>query len=216
MRLSIINHNCPSAVELSPELKSFGKVDKYKKNQTIYSQGERSLGFYYVLSGTVGLVSLAPNGTESLHRVFGAHYFFGHRSFVTNDSYHATSLALNDVELIYFPFSDIEELQKDHPDLVLHFAKVLGRELRNAEERYNDLTGKRVIQRVVEALIFLKFRHPDHIWTRKEIGEFCGAKTETVTRVLTQIENEGFIKKDGREIKLLDVDGLIEYSDLIG
>ena len=99
------------------------------------------------------------------------------------------------------------------PKMLLHLSQTLARDLRIAEERFNDLTGKRVINRIIESLVFLKKRQPEYQWTRREIGEFCGAKTETVTRVLTRLEGEGLIVKDGRDINIPDVQKLLDFSE---
>ena len=64
--------------------------------------------------------------------------------------------------------------------------------------------SKRVSGRIIESLIFLKNRYPAHHWTRREIGEYCGAKTETVSRVLGDLERSKVIEKVGRDILILD------------
>ena len=124
-------------------------------------------------------------------------------------------MALTDVKLIYFPFESAEAILAKCPKMLLHISQMLSRDLRMAEERFNDLTGKRAINRIIESLLFLKQRQPDYQWTRREIGEFCGAKTETVTRVLTQLENDGLIQKEGRDIHIPDPRKLLEYSEEI-
>ena len=95
--------------------------------------------------------------------------------------------------------------------MLMHITQMLARDLRIAEERINDITGKRVTSRIIEALIFLKNREPDYVWTRREIGEFCGAKTETVTRTFSVLEKKGLIIKDGREVSIPDVNTLLDY-----
>jgi DNA-binding MarR family transcriptional regulator len=90
---------------------------------------------------------------------------------------------------------------------------MLARDLRISEERFNDVTGKRVTSRITETLIYLKQHHPTYQWTRREIGEFCGAKTETVTRALSKLEKRGLINKVGREIHLNDINALLDYAE---
>jgi CRP-like cAMP-binding protein len=74
------------------------------------------------------------------------------------------------------------------------------------------MTSKKVASRIIESLIFLKNRYPSYKWTRREIGEFCGAKTETVSRVLGQLEKSQLIEKDGRDILILDEKKLIQEA----
>lgn len=197
---------------LNDEFKSIGHLRSIKKGQTLYAKGESHGGFYYILSGLMGLVDIAPNGSESLLRVFGQNYFTAYRSFLAGEVCNATSTALTDVNYLYFEFSDPRDLLRTFPEVYVHLTKTLCHDLRIAEERLNDLTGKRVINRIIEALIFLKKKDPHYVWTRREIGEFCSATTETVTRAFSKLEKVGLIEKDGRDILINDVDKLLGYS----
>ena len=198
---------------LPEDLIGKGKIKKFKRGDILYNKGDNSRQLTYTLSGIVGLVNLSPNGHESLLRVFGEKFFVGYRSFLVDEDYHATAVALSDGELLIFPYQTAEEVLGEAPELFMHISRMLARDLRIAEERLNDITGKRVISRIIETLIFLKQRHPNYQWTRREIGEFCGAKTETVTRALTRLEKEGLIRKEGREILLGDIQELLNFSD---
>lgn len=207
------NDTCLNKFELTPKLLELARDRVYSRGDVLYNKGDRPAGIYYLKKGMMGLINLAPNGTESLLRVFGENFFLGYTSFIVNEEYHATMVALSDVELIYFPFESIEQIQDMCPEMLLHLTKALARDLRISEERFNDITGKRVINRIIETLLFLKHRQPEYQWTRREIGEYCGAKTETVTRALTKLENTGLIKKEGRKIIINDVQRLLDYSE---
>lgn len=207
-----INGEADPRLELSDHILAKGTAKKFKKGETLFHKGDASRHLIYVHQGILGLVNLAPNGHESLLRVLGQQYFLGYRSFLVGESYHATAISLSDGELLVFPYQSAEELQEELPSLFMHLTRTLARDLRLAEERLNDITGKRVVSRIIETLIFLKQRHPQYQWTRREIGEFCGAKTETVTRALTRLEKEGLIHKEGRDIHLKDIELLLKFS----
>jgi CRP-like cAMP-binding protein len=210
-----LNHAFDNKFLLPEDLIPKGKIKKFKRGDILYNKGDSSRQLTYTLSGIVGLVNLSPNGHESLLRVFGERFFVGYRSFLVDEDYHATAVALSDGELLIFPYQNAEEVLREVPELFLHISRMLARDLRIAEERFNDITGKRVISRIIETLIFLKQRHPSYQWTRREIGEFCGAKTETVTRALTKLEKSGLIKKEGREIILGDIQALLNFAETL-
>lgn len=212
MKLNLDN-TTDNKIELPESILQLGVVKKFKKGDMLFNKGDQSKNLVYINRGIVGLVNLAPNGHESLLRVFGEKTFLGYRSFLVGESWHASAMALSEGELLVFPYSSAEEVQSNLPELFLHLTRTLARDLRIAEERFNDITGKRVVSRIIETLIFLKQRHPSYQWTRREIGEFCGAKTETVTRALTKLEKAGLIIKEGREIHLPNVQELLEYSE---
>lgn len=197
----------PQKVLESPIKKS------YTRGDIIYNRGDKTKFLGQINSGIVGLVNLSSGGHEALLRVFGKHDFLGYRSFLVEENFHATAIALSDVSMMMYPYSSGREIFDHDPELYYYLSRVLAFDLRQAEERINDITGKRVGARVIETLIYLKTRHPDHLWTRREIGEFCGAKTETVTRALSKAEKEGLIVKDGREILIPDMQKLLDYSE---
>ncbi|EQC52416.1 cyclic nucleotide-binding domain protein [Bacteriovorax sp. DB6_IX] len=186
---------------------------KVKKGEIIYHQGDAPTGVYHVKNGHIGLITFAPNGNETLLRVFGPNYFFGHRSLISNEDYHATTMALVDSELIFIPSSDFDNIVHAKPNILMHVAQVLAKELRRAENKFRDLANSNVTSRIIQALAFIKTRYPDHKWTRKEIGEYCGAKTETVSRVLGRLEKEGLIVKEGRGIVIPSIEKLYERAE---
>ncbi|MCO4753259.1 MAG: Crp/Fnr family transcriptional regulator [Bacteriovoracaceae bacterium] len=208
-----LNNAFDNRIDLPPSILEKGITKRFKKGDILFNKGDQSKNLTYINRGIVGLVNLAPNGHESLLRVFGEKFFLGYRSFLVGEHYHASAIALSDGELLIFPYTGAEEVQAHLPELFLHLTRMIARDLRIAEERFNDITGKRVVSRIIETLIFLKQRHPGYQWTRREIGEFCGAKTETVTRALTKLEKAGLIEKEGREIHLSDIQELLEYSE---
>lgn len=207
------NNNNIFKLDADEQLLKIATKLTYKKNDFVYQKGDAHKGLFFICSGLVGLTDITDTGNEILLRVFGKNFYFGHRSFLANESYHATTVCLTDVILYHIPFEDIDELIVKSPQLVKHLLKVLAMELRLAEEKFNDLSGKAATSRIIESLIFLKHRNENYNWTRKEIGEFCGCQTETVTRVLTLCEKAGLISKDGRKIIILDENNLLQYAD---
>ncbi len=208
-----LNNAFDNRIDLPENILEMGMVKKFRKGDILFNKGDQSRNLTYIKSGIVGLLNLAPNGHESLLRIFGEKFFLGYRSFLVGENYHASAMALSEGELLVFPYTGAEEVQRNMPELFLHLTRMIARDLRIAEERFNDITGKRVVSRIIETLIFLKQRHPEYQWTRREIGEFCGAKTETVTRALTKLEKAGLIEKEGREIHLGSIQDLLNYSE---
>ena len=70
----------------------------------------------------------------------------------------------------------------------------MAKDLGEAELRMAGLQDKTANIRIAESLVYLKLKHPKHIWTRKEIAEFSGSTFETVTRVMTLLSNAGLLQ----------------------
>ena len=187
-----LNHAFDNRIELPEELLASAKSKRYAKGDILYNKGDGSQNLVYIKSGIVGLVDLSSGGHESLLRVFGDHFLLGYRSFLAKESYHATAMGLTDGELLLFPYQTPEELLEKLPKLYMHIGQMLARDLRIAEERFNDITGKRVMSRIIESLIFLKHRHPSYQWTRREIGEFydLSQKFRQINRFTKELYSE--------------------------
>ncbi len=185
----------------------------FKRGDFIFRKGDAPHGLYYIQQGLVGLVDLSSSGNEVMLRVFGRQYFTGHRSIAASENYHASAVALKQCEVYLLPLVTMKEIADFSEEISLHLVSTLALELRISEEKFNDITGKSVLGRISENLLFLKNRHPDYCWTRKELGEFCGAQTETVTRALTKLENEGLIRREGREIIIENEEHLLAFAE---
>ncbi len=185
----------------------------YKVGETVYREGEFPRGMYFLKSGILALTYISENGTESLLRIFTNCCIFGHRSFLAHGEYHASATVLKEAEILFIDESLSQEILAKNHEFVLRLAKNLAIDLKNAENRLRDMVGKRASQRVVETLIYLKHQTPDFPWTRREIGEFCGVKTETVSRALGDLENKGLIAREGRSIEIIDEAKLIEHLE---
>ncbi len=185
----------------------------YKVGEVVYREGESPRGMYFIKSGILALTYISENGTESLLRIFTNCCIFGHRTYLSQGAYHATATVLKEAEILFIDDSLSQEILKTNNEFLLRMAKNLAIDLKNAENRLRDMVGKRASQRVVETLIFLKHQTPDFPWTRREIGEFCGVKTETVSRALSDLESKGLIAREGRSISIVDEAKLIEHLE---
>lgn len=131
MRVDLQEGQKRSGFLLTPELISLGKQKKFKKNQIVYNKGDKTHGVYFVETGFLGLVNLTQSGGETLLRVFGKNEFTGHRSFFSEENYHATCVALSDVTLLYFPFDNPKACLEKNSDLFFSYAKKYGLRFKN-------------------------------------------------------------------------------------
>lgn len=207
------SHHKRSLFKITADLIQYGKRKSFKKGDTVYSKGEKVHGIYYIEFGYLGLIDQSVSGVETLLRVFGKNEITGHRSFLSEEVSHASCVALTDSELLFFPFETPKDCLIKDESLFFHITRNIASDLRVAEERLSGVSGKKVASRVIEGLLYLKMRYPGHVWTRREIGDFCVAKTETVTRVLSKLESLGLIQKDGRDLLIPDKSALLEYSE---
>ena len=185
----------------------------FKRNQIIYHEGDLPKYLYFIVSGLVGLFHISEDGKETFFRVFGKDDIFGHRSFFAEEPYHASSVALTPVKLAVIATEECNRICKDNPELIKNIASMMAKDLGKAELRMAGLLDKTAHKRISESLVYLKLKHPDYVWTRKEIGEYSGSTFETVTRVMTILEKKKLIEKQGRDFKILNPDKLLALQE---
>ena len=76
------------------------------------------------------------------------------------------------------------------------------------QHRILSLLNRSAAERVAEALIELLSIDLDLKWSRKDIAQYANTTVESVIRILGAFEQRGLIKKKGRNIVILDQDGL--------
>lgn len=188
---------------------------EFKRGDVIYSSGDKPKGLYLILTGLVGLSIIGEeSGKEHLLRFFTSGQFFGHRSLVSEENYHAGSIALEKTTVKLLPKAILSQILDEHPILYKDLAKYLGKELRRAENLHIMVLENQILPRTAQAIIYLKNLHPDHNWTRTEIANFTASTTSTIIKAMAQLEDMGFIRQSGRSIEILNKEELLKLQNI--
>ncbi|RZF20490.1 MULTISPECIES: Crp/Fnr family transcriptional regulator [unclassified Halobacteriovorax] len=187
-------------------------IKDYSKGDPVYSEGEAADLLYIVQEGIFGLYFNTPSGKESFLRVFTKGDIFGHRSYFSNSPYHANAVCLKKGKVLIISREQCDNICLTSPALLKQMTKLMAEELGAAETRLAGMADKSVKRRIVEALTYLKLKNPDHTWTRKEIADFAMSTFESVARVLTELEEQQLIHRDGRRIEIPDEAKLIQFA----
>lgn len=200
--------------EIKWYFESNSKSIELKRGDHVYKQGDTPKGIYFVKSGLVGLTILsAASGKEHLLRFFKQGQFLGHRSLFSQEGYHGNAVALEPTVLKFVPKDVVMAGIAKDKSLLEDVVVVLSKELRRCEMQHVMILENQIKPRVAQSLIYLKDLHPNHNWTRQEIANFCASTVSTVIKALTELEEEGLIKQEGRSISLLNRDALVSLQD---
>lgn len=194
---------------------------KFEPGQIILTDDEDPDCFANILSGVVKLTKVLSDGRQQIVGLQFASDFLG-RPFRMRSPYYAE--AATDVELCCFPIKEFEALVKSTPDIEHRLFETTLDELDAAREWMLILGQKSAQEKVASFLHLLANRslqsgcvhHHDRgaggsvqftlPLTRSEIGEFLGLTIETVSRQMTKLKGQGFIKIEGlRTIIVPDV-----------
>lgn len=195
---------------LKGNIKQFSE-QTLKRGEFVYHEGEKPEYIYLIESGLVGLFHLSETGKETFFRVFTTNDIFGHRSVLAEEKYHASSMALTQSNIIKIPLLEWDRLCREYPQVKNIVTKQMAKDLGNAELRMAGLLDKTAKKRITESLVYMKLKYPTQVWTRKEIAEYSGSTLETVARVMSSLEKDGYLKKVGRDFEISNPDGLLQF-----
>ena len=185
----------------------------FKKGQYIFSEYSYPLGLYCISTGKVKLFKSGNDGKEQILRFAKDGNIIGYRALMCDEPYHCSAVAIEDTEMCFIPKNVFTILLQQNPQLSLSLIKLLGADLKEAEQHILSLSQKNVRERVAEALLFFKAiygiesdgRTIQIKLSREEIADYVGTSTETAIRFLSELNNDEIIATEGKKIKILNL-----------
>jgi len=198
-----------------PELKKMiedRKLRTLRKKQVLYYEGDKVTGIYLIHKGKIKTTKIANDGRELTIAIYDADQFIGTNVIFSNDNYIDNATAIEECSLSFFPIQEIQKLISQYPDVAEKFIKILSNEVCDKEEQLLQMAYSSVRKRIAESLLSYHKLHcinGENInLTRYEIANLSGTAPETVSRTLTDFENEGLIDKNRNELILLNLQKL--------
>jgi CRP/FNR family transcriptional regulator len=127
--------------------------------------------------------------------------------------HHCGAVALEDSEVCEIPFARLEELFTEVPTLLRHFHRLMSQEITREQNAMLLLGGMRAEQRLAVFLVNIGARYAARGYSsdkfqlrmmREEIGNYLGLTIESISRLLSKMKKDGFLKVSNREIEILD------------
>ncbi len=218
--------NIPVFEDLVPEdLAVINQVTierRYKKNGTIFAEGEPGDGFHYIKSGKVKIIKLAADGREHIINILGPGEVFAEVLLFNAAPYPATAVALEDSCIGIIRNSELEKAFLAHPRIAFHVIKVMSKKLLFAQMKIKSLAFSDSNAKIAQALDNLARRYGKKTSrgveiaveiTRQEVANLAGTTRETVSRVFGIMKKDKVLDDDERRIVVLDLEGLRQYYE---
>ncbi len=193
-------------------------LQKYKRGQLIFSEGDEGRGFYAIISGGVKIFKLSPEGKEQILHIMGPGEPFGEAAVFAGEYFPASAGALADSKVLFFPRLSFVALISKNPSLSLNMIAFLSQRLRRLTNLVEDLSLKEVPGRLAAYLLYSsKHKNDPAILelgiSKNQLASLLGTIPETLSRILSRMGREKLIKAGLRHIQILDREGLIELSE---
>jgi CheY-like chemotaxis protein len=104
-------------------------INRYKRKQTIYSEGNHPNRLYCVLKGKVKTFKTNEQGKELVTDLYSPGDFLGYIALLEETVYRDTAEALEETELAVIPKEDFDELINKNAEVAKKFIKLLAKDI---------------------------------------------------------------------------------------
>ena len=186
-----------------------------KKGEVIFEEGDALKGIYCIREGICKLTKLSSNGKDQIIKLVVKGELLGQRSLVSDESVNLSAIALNDMELCFIPKAEIMiDLQKN-TNFTYDLLREMALDLKEADDIIVNMAQKSVRQRLAETLIYINNSFGTKsdgtlsvLLSREDLANIIGTATESTIRVISQFKKEKLITTIGKQIKIIDIEGL--------
>ena len=191
----------------------YGKRFNFEKDEIIYREGDHSNYIYLIVEGAVKCHKLDPQGKELATGLYKEDDLFGYTSFTHNLPHEETATAIKDTQLVGISILQLSQVLSSNHRVAIALIDLLTDDLSNIKEQLLEMAYSSVNRRTANTIIRFaeRINHKPHDpikISRNDLASVAGVATETFIRTLTNFKNKGFIKSEGRNIVVLDLEAL--------
>ena len=189
----------------------------YAKHQTIFREGDPGQTFYVILSGSVAIVRIAPDGRETILSILKARDFFGEMSIFDTSVRAASVRTLTDVEVGVIERADFLALIDRSPRIGRLLVIALSERLRAANKLIAATTSQDIRSRLASLLLNLMSSFGETVpegtrislrLTNQEMANMIGTTRETVNRTLNRFWDERLIDMRSANVVVVEPEKL--------
>lgn len=220
-RCSLSNLCLPLAVSKG-EIKRLENVVQQNKTVNkgdhIFEQHQPFCSCFVVRSGAIKTYMASEDGKEQITGFYLPGELIGLDS-INVAAYSCSARALDRTSVCEIPFDKLEELASKIPSLQHHIFQLMSKEIEDRKLLTTLLRENSAEGRIASLFLSLSSRfrrrrlsltHFRLPMSRNDIANYLGLAGETVSRAMTRFQAQKLINVQGREITLMDLDGLQE------
>ena len=181
------------------------KVNKFRKKETVFSQGDSATSVMYIQEGSVKLTVVNESGKEAVVAILGPGDFLGEGCLTGQSKCMATATAIAPTAALVIEKDEmIRVLHKEHEFSDRFIAYMLGRNVRVEEDLIDQLfnsSEKRLARTLLLLARYGKQDKPETIVAKisqEMLAEMVGTTRSRVNFFMNKFRKLGFIKYNGQ------------------
>ena len=192
------------------DLKENRSINKYKKKQLIYSEGNHPSKLFYLIKGKIKTYRKNEDGKELIVDLYSEGDFIGYMPLLEDKIYSDSAEALEDSEIALIPKAEFQQLVNNNPWVMKKFLGILSKNVHEKESRLLGIAYDSLRKKVAETLVTLYRKYnPDRSdsfyidLSRENLAAIAGVAKESLIRTLTDFKDEGIVSLQNSQIHIL-------------
>lgn len=187
------------------------------RGEALFQRGDRPHGFYILLEGQVKLGFTSPQGIEKIIDIVTPGKSFGEAITFLERPAPVSAQATQNSTLVLIPRQTLFDMLQEDPAVARHMLASLSARMHQLVSSIESLSLLSGTQRLIGYLLQLSSQSPDpekitlHA-TKATIAALLNITPETLSRIMHKLSEAGLIAVYGKEIDILDIDGLRNYE----
>ena len=195
---------------------------KFENGNLIFLEESEGKNLFFVVEGSVKVTRLSKDGREVILAMLNAGDFFGEMSLLDGEARSANVIALEKTEVLSLNRDDFLVVLHDYPKIAIQLLKEMTSRLRKSDRQIVSLSLSDAEKRI--ALCIVRFADEQgvikngqvtipKIPIQQDIANMAGTSRETVSRAMSLLTEEKYIKRNGKELKILNYKSFIKEFD---
>ena len=186
-------------------------------NQVILLENDWGGSVYFIVEGWVKIRTYNIDGKEITLNIIGKGEIFGEMAALDEVPRSTDVITLTPTKISSIPAQDFVDLIYTEPMAGVRLTQLMGKRLRQVNRRLR-LREADAVSRVADAILFLAEGQGQEAaegtgtqipnLPHRELSALSGLARETVTRMLTKLENKGLIRRESDFLYIPQVEAL--------
>lgn len=195
---------------------------RIEQGRYFFHQGEDATTMYIILSGRVKLTQVTQAGEQVIVAYFGAGDGLGIIVALSHTDYPLSAEAVTDCEAIAWQREEMKQLMLTYPQLAMNGMGMIAQRFVKLQDRYRDISTRRVEQRVARALLRLVRQFGKKVdqgvlidmpLSRQDLAEMTGTNIYNVSRILSKWEREEWVCSQRQRVILCKAHELVILAE---
>lgn len=207
--------------EAVEQLKNVWQLRSFKTADTFFLQGDAPGAMYFILDGRVKIARVNPEGNETILCIRSSRDVFCPIPILDSREELGTATALTDGKLFWVNKDVFLQLCDQYPELHSLVQKDCLMEVRRLLERMESYAYRSIRERLAFSLVEAMDQNvdqgkPAYIIRLKQtdLAGLVGASRESVSRTLSEFEDQGMVVTARGKIQILDREKLMLIANL--